>query len=95
MESTTTTKDHSNPIIEQSIGREPLKENIKTYLLDPLSNGLTGFAAFFTLILLTKTFGYFLGSYESFNLSLNDVIYALTGFVLGAGSKFFEFFGKE
>jgi hypothetical protein len=90
-----TTRNQSNPIIEQSIGREPFKENFRTYLLNPLSNGLTGFAAFFTLILLTKTFGYLLGSYEIFDLGLQDVIYALTGFVLGAGVKFFEFFGKS
>ena len=93
MESTTT--NQSSQIIEQSIGSESFMENLRTYLLNPLSNGLTGFAAFFTLILLTKTFGYLLGSYETFNLGLQDVIYALTGFVLGAGIKFFEFFGKD
>ena len=69
--------------------------NTKTYLLDPLRNGVMGFAAFFSLILITTFAGYLFGFQESFNISLNDVIYSLTGFVFAAGSKFMGFFSNE
>ena len=89
-----TTRNHTSQVLDQEIGNHQVKENFKIYLLNPLSNGLAGFAAFFSLILLTKLFGYFLGTYDVFNLEINDVIYSLTGFVFGAGAKFFEFFVK-
>lgn len=71
------------------------KQNVKTYLLNPLSAGLMGFVAFFSLIIITKFFGSILGTNNGFILQLSDVIYALTGFLFGAGAKFVEFFGKE
>ncbi len=86
---TTTTQSYT-----EVIGNETLKANIKTYLLNPLSAGLAGFAALFSLMLMTKLFSYILGMIL-FNLGLNDVIYSLVGFIFGAGAKFFEFFGKE
>jgi hypothetical protein len=96
MESTTRTADQAESIYGQStIVKEDFKQNFKTYLINPLSNGMAGFAAIFSLILISKLLGYFLGSYETFNVGMSDVIYSLTGFVLGAGIKFFEFFGKE
>ena len=70
-------------------------QNLKTYLLNPLSTGLAGFAAFFSLILFTKLLSYFIGINDDFNLGLNDVIYSFTGFIFAAGAKFLEFFGKE
>ncbi|MCW8850417.1 MAG: hypothetical protein OQJ81_10605 [Melioribacteraceae bacterium] len=87
---TTTTQSYT-----EVIGNETLKANIKTYLLNPLSAGLAGFAALFSLMLMTKLFSYILGINPVFNLGLNDVIYSLVGFIFGAGAKFFEFFGKE
>lgn len=90
-----TTQDQTSQIYSDSIVRESFKSNLKTYLLHPIYIGIMGFAAFFSLILLTKLFGYFLGTNNEFNLQLNDVIYSLTGFVFAAGIKFFEFFGKE
>jgi len=68
---------------------------IKTYLLDPLKSGILGFATFFSIILITTIIGYMLGFQESFNIGLSDVIYALTGFVFVAGSKFIGFFSNE
>jgi len=67
----------------------------KTYLLDPLRNGVVGFAVFFSIILITTFAGYVLGFQESFNIGLDDVIYSLTGFVFAAGSKFMSFFSNE
>lgn len=91
-----TVQNETNSIFTESVssGSES-KENIKTYLLNPLSAGLMGFAAFFSLILITKLFGSVLGTNDGFVLQLSDVIYALTGFLFGAGAKFVEFFGKE
>lgn len=91
----TTTRNQSTQAYTEVIGNDTLKQNIKTYLLNPLSAGLAGFALLFSLMLMTKLFSYILGINAVFNLGLNDVIYALVGFVFGAGAKFFEFFGKE
>ena len=87
--------NQSTEIYTTSIGRNSFFNDFKTYFLNPLSAGLAGFAAFFSLILLTKLFSYIFGMNETFGLNLNDVIYSLTGFVFGAGAKFLEFFGKE
>lgn len=85
------TQDNSESVehdIEQT-------NNTKTYLLDPLKNGVVGFAVFFSMILLTTVAGYVLGFQESFNIGLDDVIYSLTGFVFAAGAKFMSFFSNE
>lgn len=90
-----TTQSRTTDIYTESIGTDNLMSNIKTYLLNPLSVGLAGFATFFIVIIITKLFGYLLGTNEHFIIQYSDVIYALTGFVFTAGAKFFEFFGKE
>ena len=79
----------------ESIAKQNLKSDVKTYLLNPLFNGLVGFSAFFTLIILTKLFSYVFGLNPGFSITINDVIYSLTGFVMAAGIKFLEFFSKE
>ena len=91
----TTTRNSTTQTYTEVIGNDTLKENIKTYLLNPLSAGLAGFAVIFSLMLMTKLFSYILGINPEFNLGLNDVIYSLVGFIFGAGVKFLEFFGKE
>jgi len=91
----TTTENRTEQVYSDQIGTETFMENVKIYLLNPLSTGLAGFAAFFSLIFLTKLFGYIIGTNELFNVNIQDVIYSLTGFVCAAGAKFFEFFGKE
>jgi hypothetical protein len=91
----TTTENRTEQVYSDQIGSETFMENVKIYLLNPLSTGLAGFAAFFSLIFLTKLFGYIIGTNEIFNVNIQDVIYSLTGFVCAAGAKFFEFFGKE
>jgi hypothetical protein len=91
----TTTENRTEQVYSDQIGSETFMENVKIYLLNPLSTGLAGFAAFFSLIFLTKLFGYIIGTNDIFNVNIQDVIYSLTGFVCAAGAKFFEFFGKE
>lgn len=91
----TTTQNRTEQVYSEQIGSETFMQNVKTYLLNPLSTGLAGFAAFFTLIFLTKLFGYIIGTNDAFDVNVQDVIYSLTGFVCAAGARFFEFFGKE
>jgi len=69
--------------------------NVRTFLINPLKSGLTGFAAFFVLVFFTKLFGYILGIQPGFDFSFVDVIFSLTGFVLAAGAKFMAFFSNE
>jgi hypothetical protein len=91
----TTTQKTTEQVYSEPIGSETFMQNVKTYLLNPLSTGLAGFAAFFTLIFLTKLFSYIIGTNDAFDVNIQDVIYSLTGFVCAAGARFFEFFGKE
>lgn len=90
-----TTQNRTEQIFTESIGHETLKENIKTYLINPLSAGLVGFAALFSLMMMTKLISFVLGINPEFNLGLSDVIYSLVGFLFVTGIKFLEFFGKE
>lgn len=90
-----TTQNSTTQTYTEVIGNDTLKENLKTYLLNPLSAGLAGFAAIFSLMLMTKLFSFILGINPEFSLGLNNVIYSLVGFIFGAGAKFLEFFGKE
>jgi len=90
-----TTQNQTTQLYTITAESTEFMQNVKTYLLNPLSTGLVGFTAFFSLILFTKLFSYFLGINEDFSLGLNDVIYSFTGFIFAAGAKFLEFFGKE
>lgn len=90
-----TTQNQTEQIFTESIGHETLRENIKIYLINPLSAGLAGFAALFSLMMMTKLISFVLGINPEFNLGLSDVIYSLVGFLFGTGAKFLEFFGKE
>ncbi|MBK7980780.1 MAG: hypothetical protein IPK06_12440 [Ignavibacteriae bacterium] len=42
-----TTQNQTNEIYTETIGENNLSKNLKIYLLNPLSMGLVGFAAFF------------------------------------------------
>ncbi len=90
-----TTQIQQVQFYSESIAKPNLKSDVKTYLLNPLFNGLVGFSAFFTLIILTKLFSYIFGLSDEFAITINDIIYSLTGFVMAAGVKFLEFFSKE
>ena len=90
-----TSQNQSSEFYAGRVGGNNFWKNLKTYLLNPLSLGLAGFATFFSLIICTKLFSYIFGMSDTFSLELNDVILSLTGFVFAAGSKFFEFFSNE
>ena len=89
-----TTRNNKAELI-QITNDETLKDSIMTYLLNPISAGLVGFSAFFSIILVTKFFGYLFGSYEVFSFGISDVVYSLIGFLLVTGEKFLTFFIKE
>ncbi len=88
-------KENSVETITTTIGRDSFTNDIKTYFLNPLSSGVMGFAAFFSLIFFTKLFSYLFGINDTFGFGINDIILSLTGFVFAAGAKYLEFFGKE
>jgi hypothetical protein len=89
------TRNQNSEVLSEINEEETLKESIKTYLLDPLSAGLAGFAVFFSIILVTKFFGFIIGSYDSFTPVVGDVVLSLVGFLFVTGEKFLEFFVKE
>ncbi|PID62381.1 MAG: hypothetical protein CR986_01735 [Ignavibacteriae bacterium] len=92
----TTTQERTNTeLVTKPLISEEFKNNFNEIIVPPLSNGLMGFSAIFSLIIFAKLFGYIIGTNDSFVVLYMDVIYSLTGFLLGAGSKFLEFFGKE
>ena len=91
----TTTRNNKSEIIQITNDNETFKDGLRTYLLNPLSAGLVGFSALFSIILATKFIGYLLGSYEVFSLGVNDVVYSLIGFLLVTGERFLKFFVKE
>ncbi|MBK7104720.1 MAG: hypothetical protein IPH62_05500 [Ignavibacteriae bacterium] len=88
-------ENQTSEVYTETIGTNNSVQNIKTYLINPLSMGLAGFTAFFSLIVFTNLFSYLFGMSDSFSLEVNDVILSLTGFVFAAGAKFLEFFSKE
>lgn len=90
-----TTRERSAQIYKEPVISPTFKENLRTYLLNPLSAGLVGFAILFTIILTTKLLSFAIGTNEAFILSVDDVVYSLIGFLFVTGSKFLEFFGKE
>ena len=90
-----TTQNQSTQVYNETIVSDTFKQNLKTYLLNPLYAGLVGFALLFSLILTTKLISFVIGTSESFSLGVSDVIYSLIGFLFVTSAKFFEFFGKE
>lgn len=92
---TTTQERVTTELVNKPLVSEEFKINFKEIIVTPLSNGLMGFAAIFSLLIIAKLFGYVIGTNESFSVLFMDVIYSLIGFILGAGAKFLEFFGTE
>ncbi len=55
---------------------------LNIYLVSPLKAGLSGFAIFFTVLLLTKLIVFLVGSQPIFETDINDVYFSLIGFGL-------------
>ncbi len=59
-----------------------LKKIGHDYIVIPFEIGLYGFAAVFTLIILTRLFAFVFGIFEIFQVTLNDLFTAVWGFFL-------------
>ncbi|GEM_PF-1936462 len=59
-----------------------LKKIGHDYVVVPFEIGLYGFAAAFTLIILTRLFAFVVGIFEIFQVTLNDLVTAGWGFLL-------------
>ncbi|GBD87103.1 hypothetical protein BMS3Abin03_01029 [bacterium BMS3Abin03] len=52
------------------------------FLLQPFKTGLYGFAAFFTVLILTRGITVLFGFMDSYVVNIDDVYFSLLGFVL-------------
>jgi hypothetical protein len=68
------------PNLRISQSRNSLYRLFLTYLLIPVKSGLFGFAIFFTVLLLVKTFLLLLSNRNMFMVSIEDVALSLIGF---------------
>ncbi len=66
----------------------------KTFFIEPISNGLFGFALFFSILLLTKGLASFLNIQKGFSIDFDDVILSLIGFILLFLIKLLENIGR-
>lgn len=55
---------------------------IHNYLLSPIKSGLGGFAGFFSILIATKFLGYVIGTQPVFEITMDDVLLSLIGFLL-------------
>ncbi len=60
------------------------------YVISPVKSGLAGFAAFFSILMITKALGYLLGTQPTFNIIFDDVLLSSIGFVLVFLIRFLE-----
>ncbi len=71
------------------------KNTFKNFFVLPFSNGVFGFALFFTILLLTKFIAFGIGSIPKFIIDMDDVVLSLIGFVLMGLIKLLENFQKN
>ncbi len=86
-----TTKPTQHTITTETIA----PKGLKTYVLNPISSAVAGFASFFILIFFTKLFSYIVGIDNSFTLGIEDVLYSSIGFILVLTYKVMELFKTE
>ena len=66
------------------------------YFFSPFRSGLFGYSAFFSILILSKYFGYVIGNRELFIIDENDVLLSLIGFVFVFAFRLMENYrGKE
>ena len=74
--------------------RESSISLFKTFFIQPFSNGLFGFALFFSILLLTKALASFLKIQKGFSIDFDDVILSSIGFILLFLIKLLENIGR-
>lgn len=57
-----------------------VEDIIFDYFIIPLRSGLYGFLIFFSILVLTKLFGYMTGTQKIFFISSDDLILSMIGF---------------
>lgn len=60
------------------------------FVFEPIKTGLYGFSAFFTVLVITKSFSFLSGLTNFFKIGMEDVIFSLLGFILFFLLKLFE-----
>lgn len=80
---------------EQSESKPTALVFLKNYVINPFRSGLFGFAAFFSILIATKLFSYWIGTYSFFTVDADDVTLSAIGFVLVAIIKFLENFKQN
>lgn len=65
------------------------------YVINPIKSGIFGFSAFFSILLVTKLFSYWIGTYDEFAVDLDDVLLSVIGFILVFLIKFLENFKQD
>lgn len=68
---------------------------LMNYVINPIKSGIFGFSAFFSILLVTKLFSYWIGTYDEFAIDLDDVLLSVIGFILVFLIKFLENFKQE
>jgi len=84
--------EHSvkNILLENKPQQNHSKSNFVKLIKDVLTLGLTGFATFFSLILITKLFTYLVSLDAELKFDLDDIGYSLFGFFLLSLYKIFD-----
>lgn len=68
---------------------------LKDYVLSPFIAGVFGFIAFFFILIVTKYFSYFIGTYDNLALDWDDAFLSSIGFILVFLIRFLENFKEE
>jgi hypothetical protein len=79
---------------EREKTKSKVNKRFKYFILDPLSNGLFGFALFFSILLLTKSLAVLLNVQQTFNVDFDDVTLSLIGFFLLFTIRILENMGR-
>lgn len=76
-------------------GNQKKNTPIKNFIIKPLFAGLYGYAIFFTVIIICKAMGCYVGTVNQFIIDSGDSLLALIGFVLMFMIRFMENFSRD
>lgn len=76
LENVTKINQKNNTEIKSSVNKKIIK-----YIFSPFLAGLYGFAAFFTIVILTEFFAFHLGNNEHFSVDMDDIMLSSLGFI--------------
>ena len=76
-------------------GNKKKNSPIKNFIIKPLFAGLYGYAIFFTVIIVCKATGCYVGTVNQFMIDSDDLLLALIGFVLMFMIRFMGNFSRN